>query len=296
MFCGRCGTPIPANASFCPRCGNAVVVAQRSVPLPAILTTIATPTTAAIQDITGSATAPSQRGLTSTAPLDSPSPTYAVFALQILSIALLGSIQVFDIADDAARGHWTSTLSSAVAATILLFLVQRAITSWAKFRKAVCENTGAYPRKILSRGIVFALLFMSTAGIVGNAIGRSGQETAQMTSDFHEMSIVGDRISHARNAVERTVPAHIEMYKAIETDVQEFDNVLRRLRTELDVYDGKFPSQHDGTTKSIHSIEVGIRRSSLIKKQIEVAREIEALDPATQWDAWQQKMQPLLAE
>src|SRR5947209_8631536 len=26
MFCGRCGAPIPANASFCPRCGNQVVV------------------------------------------------------------------------------------------------------------------------------------------------------------------------------------------------------------------------------------------------------------------------------
>ena len=86
------------------------------------------------------------------------------------------------------------------------------------------------------------------------------------------------------------------MYESIETNVQELNSTLRRLRTELDVYDSKFPNQHEETAKSIHSIEVGLRRASLLNRQIAVAKEIAPLDPATQWDAWQAKMQPLLQD
>jgi hypothetical protein len=132
------------------------------------------------------------------------------------------------------------------------------------------------------------LLFLTTAAIVGNAIGNSGKEAVQMASDFRQMSRIGDRISQARNAVSRTIPAHLEMYKSIETDVQEFDTSLRRLQTDLATYDGKFPNQHDETVKSIHEIEVGLRQ------EIGVAKEIESLDPALQWSVWQNKMQPLL--
>jgi hypothetical protein len=216
--------------------------------------------------------------------------------LQILSGALLGSVVVFDIADDAARGHWSSTLSSIMAASILVFAVRRGVKCWRRLREADRENNSAYGKKVLSRGIVFTLLFMSTAGIIGYAIGKSGNEAAQMGSDSRTMSLVGDRISHARSAVDTTITSHVEMYKAIEADVPQFEAVLRRLRTDFDIYDGKFPSQHDETAKSIRSIEVGIKRASLLKKQIEVAREIEPLAPDAQWDEWQQKMQPLLDE
>jgi hypothetical protein len=36
MFCGRCGAPIPLNASFCPRCGGSVLGIQTPAPSPAI--------------------------------------------------------------------------------------------------------------------------------------------------------------------------------------------------------------------------------------------------------------------
>jgi hypothetical protein len=84
------------------------------------------------------------------------------------------------------------------------------------------------------------------------------------------------------------------MYKSIETDVQKFDTTLRRLQTDLGVYDGKFPDQHDETVKSIHGIELGLKRASLLKQEIGVAKEIESLDSALQWSVWQNKMQPLL--
>jgi hypothetical protein len=53
MFCGRCGAPIPANASFCPRCGNAVVVPQRS----------AAPTTLPVSDLVPDSCEPTKQEL-----------------------------------------------------------------------------------------------------------------------------------------------------------------------------------------------------------------------------------------
>jgi hypothetical protein len=296
MFCGRCGAPIPVDSRFCPRCGNAVLVVQHSVPPPAIPATIAASNRSTAPDVTGNAYLTSQPVLAATASPESRPPTYAVFAVQILSSALLASLVVFNVADEAARGHWSSTLPSIVAALILLFVVGLVVKGWHRLRDTDRENNVSYGKKILSRGVVFTLLFMFTAGIVGNAIGRNGDEAAQMASDFRTMSLVGDRISQARNAVDRTIASHVEMYKSIEGDVEQFDTILQRLRTEINLYDGKFPSQHDETAKSIQSIEIGIKRATLLKKQIEVAKEIEPLGPDAQWDEWQHKMQPLLDE
>jgi hypothetical protein len=163
-----------------------------------------------------------------------------------------------------------------VVATVL---AKRAVNSWGRLKELDPKNGMAYRDKIRSRGIVFTLLFLATAAVVGGAIGKHGQEAAQMTADFREMAEVGKRISQARNSAARTVPAYVEMYTAIEGDVGELDSVLRRLRTELDVYDGEFPDQHEEATKSIHSIEVGLRRASLLRQQIAVAKDIDPLDP-----------------
>jgi hypothetical protein len=37
MFCGKCGSLVPANASFCPRCGKLVVAAQGSPTVPRVM-------------------------------------------------------------------------------------------------------------------------------------------------------------------------------------------------------------------------------------------------------------------
>jgi hypothetical protein len=77
--------------------------------------------------------------------------------------------------------------------------------------------------------------------------------------------------------------------------VQELDSTLRRLKTELGAHDGKFPTQHDQTSKSIASMETGLPRTALLKQQIEVSKQIDALDPSQQFAAWQTQMLPILA-
>jgi hypothetical protein len=42
-------------------------------------------------------------------------------------------------------------------------------------------------------------------------------------------------------------------------------------------------------------MEIGLQRVTLIKKQIEAAKQIDALDPGQQFAAWKMQMLPLLA-
>ena len=76
--------------------------------------------------------------------------------------------------------------------------------------------------------------------------------------------------------------------------MKELEPTFRRLKTELALYDGKFPAQHEQTSKSIANMETGLRRMALLKQQIEVSKQIEALDPNQQFTAWKAHMQPLL--
>jgi hypothetical protein len=108
------------------------------------------------------------------------------------------------------------------------------------------------------------------------------------------MGTVGDRISKARNAVEATIPSHVQMYKTIEPDVQDLESTFRRLKTELALYNGKFPAQHEQIAKNIRGMETGLRRMALLKQEIEVSKQIEALGPNQQFAEWQAQMQPLL--
>ena len=291
LFCGHCGNQRAAAEKFCKYCGHQISSATFQDPLANAPNTSGFAMSATAES--GINTAPPTVAGTQPEPLTREAPPYAIFVSQVLGFTICGCVVVFNISNDSARGYWHSTFSTAVASVLAMVLIPFVLNCWRRM-KILTENEANHRGKLLMRTVVFALLFLTTAAIVGNAIGNSGKEAVQMASDFRQMSRIGDRISQARNAVSRTIPAHLEMYKSIETDVQEFDTSLRRLQTDLATYDGKFPNQHDETVKSIHEIEVGLRRASLLKQEIGVAKEIESLDPALQWSVWQNKMQPLL--
>jgi hypothetical protein len=219
-------------------------------------------------------------------------PPYARFAAQVIGFGLCLSIAALNAAANVAHHYWRVWPVAAISSLVAVVLMLRIPGAWRRIETGR-DDTG-YPRKLLTRSFVFVVLFVATAALVGAAIGHSGGDTAHLVADFKEMSRLGARISQARNDAEQTVPANIEMYKAIEADVQNFDEVLHRLQAELPVYDDKFPDQHEETTKSMQSIKIGIKRASLIKQQIGVARDIEGLSPDPRWQAWKERMQPLL--
>jgi len=294
VLCRNCGSEVPEIAKFCLSCGTEIGSTTSEV---AIQTPTLTPdVTASDLSVTGGATSVvaslhAEMGSTQSAASAHDVP-YARFLLHSLGFALCISVIAFEIADSSAHGHWRLSTTLVVAAVLAMVFLLLAHRHWARIKKSAFDDA-VYRRKLLSRSVIFTLLFVITAAIVGGAIGKSGRETGEMVADLREMSRIDARISQARNEAARTVPAQIEMYKSIETDVAEFDAVLHRLQTELAVYDAKFPELHDQTVKSIRTIEVAIRRVIILNEQITVAREIAPLDPAAQWAAWRGRMQPL---
>ncbi|MCL5287357.1 MAG: hypothetical protein M1453_05100 [Acidobacteria bacterium] len=190
-----------------------------------------------------------------------------------------------------ARNQWGS-MGVAIAAGVVCVLLLRTVLKTFSQNRANWDAT--YRKKLAARLVFFSVVFIATGALVGFQIGTSGAETNQLIADLHKMSQLGDRISDARNAAARNVPSQIAMYQAIEADVQEFSVVLARLRTEVGTYDRKYPSQRETNSETIKSIEIGLKRAELLRKQIVVAKEIEPLDPDAQWEAWQTRMQPLL--
>jgi hypothetical protein len=207
-------------------------------------------------------------------------------------LGLCLSVVAFNAAHNLGQGYWRVSaiaLMACVAAIVLMLWLPRV---WRRI-EAHPDELG-HQKSLLRRTIFFVLVFMMTAAIVGLEIGKDGKATGQLVQDFHEMRIVGERISEARNSVEPSVPAHIVMYKAIEPDVRDLDAILRKIQAELPAYDDRFPDVHEQTLKSMASVNTGLKRASLLQEQIAVARDIESLDPAPRFQAWKQRMQPLL--
>jgi hypothetical protein len=176
----------------------------------------------------------------------------------------------------------------------LLFL-NAAIRKAGRIRAIGAADVLLRRKKLIRRSILFAVLFIGTAVLVGNGIGASGAETNSLIADSDQMSRLGERISNARNAAERNVPAQVVMYKSIEPDVEQLRSVLAKLQEEWASYDRKYPSQHETVARTLRGIDTGVKRTALLRQQIAAAKEIGNIDDADeQFRTWRKTMQPLL--
>lgn len=302
MFCVNCGKPYEPSHRFCNHC---------SYPLPSVvgqgeddgapdqpIVADAASVDAASEDSEAPVTPDEGPTLVPTPTLPPESAPYATFVSFVLGSALLISVLVFNVAQALARNRWEATISTVAAAVAAAVLARSARGAWRRVVAVEPETDvllrGRH-RRVLRNSAVITLLFFTGAAAVGAAIGQSRDEAVQLAADLERMTTVGNRISKARSAVEATIASYVQMYKAIAPDVQELESTLRRLKTELGVYDGKFPAQHEQTSKSIAGMETGLRRTALLKQQIEVSKQIDALDPGHQFAAWQAQMVPILA-
>ena len=222
---------------------------------------------------------------------------YGAFVLSLLSSSLLVSVMIFNVADALARQRWEATASTAVATLAAILLARSAWKAWGQVIQAETEtdaNLKRRHRNVLVTGLVIAVLFFIISATVGTAIGQNRVEASQLEADLGRMAAVGDRMTKTRSAVDATIPSYVQMYKAIEPDVEDFELTLLRLRAELDVYDAKFPNQHPQTLKTIAGVETGLRRAALLKQQIAAAKQIEFFGSSEQWTLWQSQVQPLL--
>lgn len=310
LFCVGCGHPYESSHRFCNTCGRAISGPSNASVVPSEPTSVlpisepsSSTATAAVQqlDLTLATSAvvepqPQNNGVVKTELSVGPAPPYAAFVAFAIASTLAASVIAFTLSDGVARGQWTAAPVSVISTVLCLVFLNTAIKKAASIRMMSADpDVLLRRRKLVRRSIFFAALFIGTAVLVGAEIGISGAETNSLLSDIDQMSRLGDRISNARNAAERTVPAQLQMYKSIEPDVQQLSSVLIKLRDEYAIYDNKYPSQHDTVTKTLSGVETGIKRMALLRQQIATAKEISEVDDADeQFRMWQTKMQTLL--
>ncbi|HKE87607.1 MAG TPA: hypothetical protein VKB50_27810 [Vicinamibacterales bacterium] len=224
---------------------------------------------------------------------------YAKLVLLVMGSGLMISVVAFNVAAAFGGERWGATFSTLVAAAAAAALARGIRSMWRQIRAAEREGDAVTRRRhnrLRTHSAVIVILMFVIAAMAGEVIGRSGAESVAMTADLNEMGAIGSRISVARNAAEATVPSHVQMYSAIERDVRDLELILRRLTTELAMYIAKLPSQRDDTSKTLADVNVGLRRMQLLRRQIDVSKNIAKLDADLQLAAWQEQMQPILDE
>jgi hypothetical protein len=228
----------------------------------------------------------------------SPSAPYAKFVVLLLIFCLCASVGVFALFDALAR----DTTSFAVESlSILLTLVFGWLgwTTWKSILKSEPRNEVKSKHRVRNAvvtSVVFVLLYLGLAALLGSIIGQNRAEATQLNSDINRQKELADRITKARNAVSNYIPSYLTMYAGIESDVNNYSSTLLRLRQELPLYNSKFPDQAETMRKYANTIEREIRRSDLLKKQIATAKQIALLEGDQQGPAWRSEMVPLLEE
>jgi hypothetical protein len=221
------------------------------------------------------------------------------FVLLELGIIFALSVVAFAVADDLSRAAlsvWIPLMAAICALPFLLYYADRTRKIF-KHLAIIDEAVRQAGKRLLRQGIVFALLFMITASIVGYAVGNSGRETQQLITDVNLQVSLANRIGDQRKSAVKIVPAQIAMYDKLETDVRAYASVCKKLQGDWTVYDGKYPASHKTTETSLHDVEIEVKRADLLLKQIQVARQLRSINDADQqWAGWQNDMQPLLDE
>lgn len=223
---------------------------------------------------------------------------YAKFVIQLLMACLCAFVGVFAFFDATARNtsaFGVETLSMVLAVVFGWF-------GWTTYKtilgiESKCElKSKRLSRKALVTSLIFVVLYMGLAALLGSIIGQNRAEAIQLNFDIEHQKELADRVTKARNSISNSIPSYLAMYTGIESDVNDYFSTLLRLKGELPLYNTKFPNQNETMQKYSGTIEIEIRRCNLLKKQITAAKQIALLDAYQQGPAWRSEMLPLLEE
>jgi hypothetical protein len=332
MFCNKCGCTLPAVAKFCAKCGSRVETSTAPPssgsfcvdcgrqcdpaykfcnfcghPLPGVQNQSETketvgPVGGPAMPTTGSSGAPSETPAAPTSmPAQIPRAPYAAFVLWFLCSAILFSLVIFVLSYQASRAEVSPSATAftfvcLIGAMLAGVAVKR---TWTQIVVSESSTPAGHKRRrrVLVKSGVFVALFFSISALVGNVIAENGLEAIQVKADLKEMDVIGDRISKARTPAEgATINWYVQMYEALEPDVDRLNMVLHRLQTEYPVYAARFPDEGASGRNFISSLDISIRRMGLLKREIAVAKKIDGLDESEWRAVWVNEMIPVMKE
>ena len=264
--CQSCGAKNPEYAQFCYSCG-----AQQTQTVSPVSATVAS----------------------------SAAPVYSNVVLWLMLSLFLLAVAVFDACQWAAQdGPPASFFRPALIVLAAVGLGIGARRSWAgSFGPLSTGETSARnKRRIITVTVTIGTLLLCTAILFGWLIGKSRKQLGALDSDLAQYSVIGDKISKARNEVGGTIADYVRMYESIEPDVIALQGCSSRLIGELGNYDIEFPEYHAQTEKSIANVSKTQRRMVLLVKQIGVAKKVKTMESEQQKAAWLRELLPIAQE
>jgi hypothetical protein len=281
MFCPICGTAYPTEHRFCNQCGS---------PLP---------TNASPQDVTSTGTAVAPAHEQSILPIaqesepQAPVPSHVPYAsfliASIIAILLLSAI-AFSVAQCWALNSWNAIKIAALLAALSIITFKLGAQKWQLIRPAVNNNRLKLVLAFIS------LSFVLASALFGLELGSTRAKLIALEQDWSHLSVIGDRISDHRSHIERTIPAHLEMYRNLSSDVLDFRATVARLLQDEQEYEAQYPEFHDQAESGIKNLRVAERRGLLLQKQVEIAQKISNQEESLRAMTWTLEMRPVLQE
>lgn len=313
MACPNCGTQFRPGDSFCYGCGAALP--EQAVPQSEEATSQSPIPPAFKSELHGYAAAapalapePPQENAPppplvagyvpplAAAPLPQIAPLrYARFMFLTLTLIVCASIALLLIVQGAIMHAQKEIYLRAAPLLLVVLVLAKILADHAAQVKAHLE-----PRKftnLVNASLAVAFMFLAVAGATGFQIGTRRAAFDQMIVDWRHISVVGRSISSKRNAINhQDIPAHLQMYKAIEKDVAEMDTTTQRLMEKERSFAERYPDYSAQSDKEMADLDVVHRRAVLLGKQIEVANRISTEPNEQQIVMWVNEMEPLLQE
>jgi hypothetical protein len=294
LFCVNCGKPYEPSHKFCNFCGSLVIQAPgqvRTNPVDSIQ--LSEPAIEAVP-----VEAPAQIVLNVPQVNRPPEPApYAKFVLSFLCSVLLIAGAIFGFADALVRHQWDGTVWIGLSLLAAIFLAVGARKYLKRILIVETKSDAKFKRRhrhVAVTSAVVVVVFFTIAAATGTAIAQKRTILVTYNTDLEREVGLADRLGKAQSAGERTIASQLQVYAAIEPIVLDYESTLIRLRTETGSYDTEFPENHQRTSENIGIFEHELKRSRILKQEIDVAKQIGALDSDGQMAAWRSDMQPLL--
>lgn len=294
LFCVNCGKPYEPSHRFCNYCGSLLLPRPNHIggnPVDRI-----PPSEPAVEALPVEAGSQIVLNVPQVNPPPEPAP-YARFVLLFLSSALLIAGAIFGFADALARNQWDGTVWIGLSMLAAIFLALGARKYLKRIFFAEPNSDVKFKRRhrhVAVTSAVVVVVFFTIAAASGTVLAQKRTILVAYNTDLDREVGLADRLGKAQSAGERTIPSQLQVYAAIEPLVLDYESTLIRLRTETASYDAEFPENHQRTSENIGILERELKRSRLLKQQIDVAKQIGALDSDGQMAAWRSDMQPLL--
>lgn len=300
MICTGCGNECHEADKFCQRCGTFLPGQQGSYAAAPMFEAVASQPAPMAGSAAAVSPAPSSSSLDNSssgypteAPLIQPAPYAGLMGLLLVAIVCF-SIALFCF---VLAGEMHFAGRNLLAAGQLAGAAFVAFWFSLKKRKQIKLGPQSEGLRSLSRAsICIGIMFCAVAVGMGIQLGSKRAAFLALMDDWKHLQQVGRHISDKRNRVSAEIPAYLDMYKAISTDVQDLQATTKKLLEEEERFQAEYPEYSAAATKEMADLRITQQRAALLSQQVQIAERMSLQGEQERLVTWRNEMAPVLEQ